>query len=734
MPNKFARAVPVADYKPQRLLPEGLIPVAQPDGSGFEQLAQASVRVAATTGAMADDLARAEGTRGGKIAGNDPHYRPDGSLTIRGQAFNEAATRTYENNLDAQMRTEMQGLFETNRNNPASLKKAFDDMEKRYLAPDGHVFPEIAGDFRAQFTRLRMPYENKALGNFEDDTRDRSRASLVETGAAIQTNIARMAAVDPNNPATAETVRSEIARYDQTIDAQVNDPLKPISAEVGAKLKIKNRDEALVSASLGQASALSTPEEIATYRANVKRKFSEGQFDGLSADGFEKLDAHLQHLQSAKTTQINQGVTLLGKNLDDYIERAGNGFNVATSEWTQLATSDAARTPKGAALLNTGEAKLKISTLLGRLSIEDGARMVAGLRAEANKDGASSGGAAVVTFAEQQLDKQRKALNSDQLGYAAQRRLVPEIAPLDFQGFGASNDPAAAAALAAQVRARTAQARAIGGTLSRAPVFLRPEEKDRLKEIVDRGGPQALDLAGAIVKGADRDAPAILREISSDAPLLAQAGNIIANGGSMAAARDAFQAAKIKAESGKELPGVPPETTSRIMRDTFGQAFVRQGEDAGTIRVTADAIARTRMFSGSIDPKSGEAETIYERALQEAAGARFVDGVQYGGVTDYKPRYWKSYKVPVPSNIRADSLRDVIRSIRDDDLKALPAPPLARARDVATAIPVAVKGGYRFAQGDPASDDPQYIRTAAGAPFVLPFSALAEFAPRAGGR
>jgi hypothetical protein len=741
MPNKFARSIPVADYRPQPLLPEGLIPVSRPDGSAEEQLAGAANRLAGTTGAMADDFAKAEGKAAGTIAGNDPHYRPDGSLTIRGQAFNAAATRTYENNLDAQMRSEMQGLFVTNRNNPAALKKAFDDMQARYLAPDGDVFPEIAGEFKAQFARLRLPYENKALGNFEDDQRDQARASLAIAGTAIQTGIAQMAAADPNNPQTAQIVRGEIAHYDQKVDAMVNDPLQPISAETGVKLKTKNRDDALVSAAIAQASALTDPAAIENYRQNAKKKFAAGAFDGLSADGYETLDAELQKLVRAKTTQINQGVTLLGKNLDDYIDRAAGGFNVSTSEWSGLATSPAAQTPKGAALLNAGEAKLKIAGLIGRMSIEDGARMVAAMRAEANKDGASSAGADVVTFAEQLLAKQRTALNTDQLGYAEQRRLVPQVAPLDFQGFATSADPASAApALAAQVRARTAQAHAIGQSLSRDAVFLRPEEKDRLKDIVAQGGDRAVQLAGAIVKGAGTDAPNVLREISPDAPLLAQAGNIIANGGSLQAARDAFEAAHIKATTGKDLPSAPPTVTARAMRDTIGSAFVLQGEDASRIRATADAITKTRLAAGSIDPKSGDVDAIYRRALQEAAGAQFVGGVQYGGVTDYKPGIWSTYKVPVPSQLRADRFGDVIRAIRDDDLKALPVPPRQadgtpyRARDLAGAIPVAVRGGYRFALGDPASGDPQYIRGANGAPFVLPFtSVLQSFAPRVSG-
>jgi hypothetical protein len=448
------------------------------------------------------------------------------------------------------------------------------------------------------------------------------------------------------------------------------------------------------------------------------------------------LDASLQSLEKAVRTQSSSDVVQLGKNLSDYVDRTASGLPTPPDEWTKYATSPAAQTPKGQQAIAVAENKVKIATAMRNMSVDDAGRLVTGLRAEAGKGGATAPAAEIVSFAESQLDKQRKAINTDQLGYAADKRLIPAVAPIDFQGFTSSGDTAA---LAAQVRDRTAQARAVAGELSRSPQFLRPDERDRLKEIVDKGGPPAMALAGAIVKGADSDAPAILREISTDAPLLAQAGNIIANGGSTSAARDAFQAAKIKLETGKDLPAVPPSISGKAVRDTFGSAFALQGDDGGRIRATADAIAKTRMFSGSVDPKSSDAETIYRRALQEAAGASFHGGVQYGGVIDYKPGYWSNYKVPVPADMRADRFRDVIRSIRDDDLQSLPVPPQAAsgkayaARDLAGAVPIAVRGGYRFAMGDPSSTDPQYVRGADGAPFVLPFSVLTSIAPRVSG-
>lgn len=739
MPNRFGRQVPIPDYNPRALLPEGLIPIQRPDGSFAAEMASDTNRLANVAGAIADEAAQAEGAAAGKVAGLDPHYRPDGSLTIRGKAFNDAATKTYENNLDAKLRTDLQATFEANRDNPAALKKAFDNLHAKYTGPEGDVFDSIKGDFNAQFSRMRIPYENKALGNFEDLNHAQNRASLVNNITARQTNAARMAAADPNNPVTARNIDLELQEVDQLIDAQVGS--QSIAADAGAKLKIKTRDDILQSASIAQASALTTPEAIAAYRANVKAKFAKGEFNGLTADGYTSLDTSLQQLEASRRTTINSGVTQLSKNIDDYVDRVAAGLPVPPDEWTKYVTGEAAKTPKGALALQTGEAKVRVAQAMSRMSIEDASRMVSGLRAEASKGGASAPDAAVIAFAEDQLNKQRTAMNTDQLGYAAQKRLIPAMTPLDFQGFAQSNDPASAGLLAAQFRDRTAQARTVATELGRAAQFLRPDEKDRLKEIVDKGGPQALALAGAIVKGSGADAPAILREISTDAPLLAQAGNIIANGGSMAAARDAFTAAQIKATTGKDLPSISVNAAGRLVRDTFGTAFAMQGEDAGRIRATADAVAKARMSSGSIDPKSGEAETIFKRALQEAAGAQFVGGVQYGGVADFKPpgNWWNTIKVPVPSNIRADAFRDVIRAFRDDDLASLPVPPRTAdgrsfsARDISLATPVAVRGGYRFAQGDPASGDPKFIPGADGAPFVLPFSAVQKVAPRVSG-
>lgn len=729
MPNRFGRQVPVSDYKPRGLLPEGLANVPRPGGEDLASAAATFTHVGNTFGAIADEAARLEGEAAGKVAGLDPSYRPgeQSNLTVRGKAFNEAALSTYKNNLDAKIRTDMQAVFEANKNNPAELKKAFDALGQVYNKD--HVFDEVRGEFNAAFVRMRLPYENKALSNLESDQKDRAKATLIDNLTVGQTNLARMSAVDPANPKMDVIVGGELKRLDDLVDQAVKD--EALTAEQAAKLKWANRNTATSRAATATAEALKTSEDVAAFRERLSQQFASGKMPNLTADGWDSLRGELVTIENRKRTTANADTSLLEKSIKDYVDRTVDGFPVSPDEWTRLAISPGAQGARGKAALEDGEAKLKIAQAMRGLSIEDASRFAAKLRGEIGKDGAVTSRQAIAArFADDLVDAQRKALDTDQLGLAEKKRLVPAIVPLDFQGFAASNDPASAATLALQFRARTAQARAIGSEFSRAPQFLRPDERERLKEIADQGGDKALELAGAIVKGADQDAPSILREIAGDAPLLAQAGTIIAQGGSMTAARDALQAARIKKETGKELAGVPALTTQKLQRDEFGPAFALQGEAGGLIRSAADAIAKTRVDRAGADPKGAEAENIYRKALQEAAGAVFIDGVQYGGVASYKPGWFVNYKVPVPTGVRASDFRDVIRAVTEEDLAKLQFPPQTpdgksyAARDIAAAIPVAVRGGYRFAMGDPASNDPQYIRGADGRPFVLPFDEL----------
>ena len=84
--------------------------------------------------------------------------------------------------------------------------------------------------------------------------------------------------------------------------------------------------------------------------------------------------------------------------------------------------------------------------------------------------------AELIQFGQKYLQAERAVLNTDQLGTAQKKGLIGSVAPLDFESFGKGQSPQADVdALASQIRARTAQAQAVGDTLERTPQFLRPE-------------------------------------------------------------------------------------------------------------------------------------------------------------------------------------------------------------------------------------------------------------------
>ena len=88
MANRFGRSAGALDpYRPKGAIAEGL-PEVQRGGALADDEALFSVgnNLASLFGGIADDQAKVEGEKAGRIAGNEPSWRPSGATTIRGQA------------------------------------------------------------------------------------------------------------------------------------------------------------------------------------------------------------------------------------------------------------------------------------------------------------------------------------------------------------------------------------------------------------------------------------------------------------------------------------------------------------------------------------------------------------------------------------------------------------------------------------------------------------------------
>ena len=335
--------------------------------------------------------------------------------------------------------------------------------------------------------------------------------------------------------------------------------------------------------------------------------------------------------------------------------------------------------------------------------------------------GFSSDQAELVQFGRKLVDDARTMLGRDPLGYADRYLRVP-IAPLDWGGDSTG--------IAGQIGDRVATAEAVGRQLRRDPTYLRPDEVERMREIVDKGGVQGTAVVQAIVQGAGTRAPAILKEIGGSAPALAQAGVLVASGAPRVAADDLLEAQRLKAQPNFRFPS-PPRDAMRMVGEAIGGAYDQYPEDKARIIAAANDIYGARAARFNYDGRDSASQEAYRKALQDAMASTRQGGRQFGGVASYTPGFWSSYRVAVPNDVDAGRFAQVIRSIRDEDLASLAVPPRTadgrafRASDIHGSVPVRYGDGYRFAQGDPRSDDPKWIRGADGNPFVLPWATVA---------
>ena len=150
--------------------------------------------------------------------------------------------------------------------------------------------------------------------------------------------------------------------------------------------------------------------------------------------------------------------------------------------------------------------------------------------------------------------------------------------------------------------------------------------------------------------------------------MISEAGSILAFGGSPRAAEDVILGYG-KSSDGKAQKGLKPDAAAQRYTEVAGDALALASKDSGRISRAAASIARKRITEEGVEPDGDEAKAIYDQAVQEAAGATFDRGVQYGGfATVGGGLFGGGRKVLVPPTIRADRFEDVLGAITDTDL------------------------------------------------------------------
>ncbi|OBQ59572.1 hypothetical protein EFV37_22170 [Mesorhizobium loti] len=671
--------------------------------------------------------ANAPATVAPKLTTSGGTFRPTGTDTIRGRAFDEAGTKVYLQQVDAEMRSTTQQVYEKYRDDPVQLQKALGDL-KGQLQKD-HIFPEIEADYSVGFDRLAGSYLGQARENLAKKVELQQRADFVDQTNQLETDQAKqLAAFDPHSPAAGDAIASAQTAIDQHYDAAVRRGI--MYPDDAAKAKLESRRNAALAYYGKQADALDA-DGVKAMREEMQKDMADGGIAGLDGEGFSTLDNGLQKLERSKRAEAKRGENDYRERGDKMALRLQDGADVNPGELSAYML-DAGSVPGGKAVLQETLAKISAGRAIRDFTLPEAEKHVAGLRKQYGKESTDSQ-LRTLAFAEKMVAQKRKDITTDSVSYAERQGIVPETPALTDAG-----TPQDMSAIMTQ-RAKSAEQAA---TELGVPVrYLKAGEAVAIGKAVRADPEQGAAMAGAIVAGAGNAAPQVLAEFGKDAPMIAESGAIIAFGGSPRAAEDVILG--YGKPDGKALKGLKPDAAQQSFKNVTGNALELARDDSARIERAAASIARKRIAEEGLDPTSDEAVGVHAQAVQEAAGAVYDRGVQFGGFTTVGDGVFSAgQKVLVPSDIRADRFEDLLHAVTDDDLKTLPHQPKAGigiyggarggdpryaqspAATIRNATPVAVQGGFAFAAGDINTSDPQWIMAEDGRPFILDLVAM----------
>ncbi|GCA49304.1 hypothetical protein KGO5_01747 [Sinorhizobium sp. KGO-5] len=635
-------------------------------------------------------------------------FRPTGRDTVYGRAYDVAGTRTYLEMADAAMMENQRAIFEQYQNDPAKLRQALDEGLEADLRDN--VFEEIAPEYTVAYRKRATSLLDKAESARRERELMQNKVDFLGRVEDLENQKSqRLAGIDFSNPSAG----ADLADLQTSIDAHWDSAVARgiVDLDDAEKFKRQSRSDATVGFYVRQALTMPA-DDIKTLRAKMTEDYAAGDLAGVTADDWDKIEKGLAGAESARRTQDEKANSDFARRGEDLAKRVARGLPVTAEELARFQL-DAGTAPKGKEIASSTLARMRVSEAIRTQPIGAVERNVKTLLGE----GATSED---VDFARRTIAEHRKDLQTDPLGVAERFGVLPISPGLPLDG---DIDPASVAgAFAERINAANAAAQHFGVQ----PKFFRPGEAEAIEAAVKADPQRGLDIAAGLVSAAGGNTDKVFRELGGTAPAVALSGGLIASGGNRQAALDLISGFG-KTPDGKDYPDMPNTKRLPAAQAVTGTALVFTPDQVNRLDQAAAAIARKRLYDAGIDPKKDDAKPLYERAYQEAAGASFSNGVQFGGIADYDRGAWYSpQKVLLPPSVRADRFPQLMQALTDQDVGQVKAKNgrVWAAKDFQKAMPVAVKGGFAFALGDLDGAAPMFIADENGNPVVLDLEGL----------
>lgn len=662
-------------------------------------------------GEMKDRAAVDQGTREGAEAGFDPEFRPREDGTLYGQAYDAAGLRTAMSRLDTDMRRRLDEAYVRQGHDPAAFSEARDKIRADLIET---LPPAMRPAVENDFARLALGYDRDIARQQAQALREADLAAITGQTEERLRSLQRQSyalGLDPQADAVlaeeTESFRQLLLSYGPKEGFEFGgEVFPPDDARAGALTAMQ------IEAQLSQLGGVVAEGRFKGAFSRLSRlgdqerfldEFRQSWVDGggvagaLDMASFERLgrfmEAGINDRKAelrAQRAEVRENVAAIRARLRDYRAVTSSGLTPAPEE---IASLRAAAAIYGDADLAAEAEALAETSDLARLAVRQSPVALQGLvNAERTRlqEGATPEDVARLEVLEDALSGMNAGLSSDPLSYANAAG-VASIEPLDFSGSDGG----------ASFAARRDAVRKVRATYGVKGAFFTDEEAGAFGDIVGSDPAATTDLAARLVRGFGDAAPDALAEISDHAPQLAEVGGLMLNGSSMATIRDIARGMTVRGEAGFADPLTPAEKT-KYGGEVFGTAFL--GNEERLIRVQNMA---ANIHAARIGPAGSVDKDTYKKALAEAAGAVFRDGVQYGG-----PAPIRGERVIVPNWIRANRAEEIFTRMTSWQYGEL-GEPVDRygaeisARDLRRYHPVRLSDGvFALSRNRPGSGEP----------------------------
>lgn len=674
-------------------------------------------------GKIADGLAQEEGKAQGEadaMSGKVPALRRDSTLS--GEAYDRAVLSTYQNKLERETRDGLADIYVRNINNPENMRAEMEAFRQEKFLPN--LIPNSPAH-RAQmedfFAARAKGYTVQAAHDINSKVKDQARATaIVNLDAAERERVAAAEAEARGVPGARERrLRAEGEAL------RIVDGNEGLSETQKAQKKLEMRDQSAVDIELARFRRLTPDEQTRSLKALEAGEPLKGEAAKISVGGREALMRGFRDVLTGQRTEARQRRELWKTRLEQMDERTDALIAVPDAEFKTLeqdAEASGDETVKAA--LRAAKEKNAAARQLAGLAPAMLDRSIDMLQQEM-KGGGDPAQFQRLQFVEKVRDAQRKALDENQLGYAARTLPGLKFEPVDLGN-------------ADSVKSRIALAETAAQTFGRKVEYFERDERRRLKERIEKGDETSLAILQGIAENFGGKASAALVEVTKDSPELAHVGRMMATGDRQLA-RDAMRGIQLRRDPNYKQRDLPRDQIDALVHGEVGGAFANMPQALSEVTAAARTVQEGRSYGlrASPDLGSSDGRKAFGEALRQMTGERQTPKGITGGIeiVNGAPTLIPPGVYNATRNRRlfggTPGFKDVLVAINDDDLKAIGVAPVGisgqalSARELSRWYWVATQGGgYNVQRDPPGTRTPELVVGKDGNTLIIPWKPL----------